>query len=64
VCIGVKCFSFYQFFSCIIYTNVTNFNSSSPFLTYIQNNYSEDPILDFNIDDFDLQDLPEIKEKR
>ncbi|KAK2362799.1 histidine-tRNA ligase [Trifolium repens] len=29
----------------------------------IQNGYSEDPILDFNIDDFDLQDLPEIKEK-
>jgi hypothetical protein len=47
-----------------MYTNVTNFNSSSPFLTYIQNNYSEDSILDFNIDDFDLQDLPEIKEKR
>jgi hypothetical protein len=32
-------------------------------LTDIQDNYSKDPILDFNIDDFDLQDLPEIEEK-
>jgi hypothetical protein len=61
VCIGVKCFS--TNLLVILYKNVTNFHSSSPFLTDIQNGYSEDAILDFNIDDFDLQDLPEIKEK-
>jgi hypothetical protein len=54
---------FYQFFSYYIYANVNNFNSSSSFLADIQDDYPKDPILDFNIDDFDLQDLPEIKEK-
>jgi hypothetical protein len=54
---------FYQFFSYYIYANVNNFNSSSSILADIQDDYPKDPILDFNIDDFDLQDLPEIKEK-